>query len=61
MVTIAEYCDHNIDPRLAEFSFFGRLFTLGIFFLKMSVEPQIFASFFLKNLDRYIGFYYFPW
>jgi hypothetical protein len=31
---IAENCDHNIDPRLGEFSPFGQLFTLGSFLLQ---------------------------
>jgi hypothetical protein len=31
LAKIAHNCDYNICPRLSEFTFVGRLFTLGIF------------------------------
>jgi hypothetical protein len=44
---IAENCDHNIDPRLGEFSTSGRLFTLGSFLKKYKCNnPKTFGILF---------------
>jgi hypothetical protein len=44
LAKIAENCDHNIDPRLGEFSPIGRLFSLGSFLKLTEGDPWLLYS-----------------
>jgi hypothetical protein len=53
LAKIAENCDHNIDPRLGEFSLIGRLFSLGIFLITEGAQNLGLPIFFQRKKDEY--------